>query len=151
MMNHQKGYFHSTTSIHNFLTGFLRYRQKRARCGRSGGGLPPRRIGRLGAAGMRAPACAGLDTPAPTVLIAVVVALRGPLQAHPAYAGCTDHRRLLTDSGSSYCNPATYAMGLSTALRNKLEGNRVWDRYTGKQSGIKFGCGENSIRALLIY
>lgn len=43
----QKGYFHSTTSIHNFLIGFLRARQKRALWGLSGGGLPPRRTGRF--------------------------------------------------------------------------------------------------------
>jgi len=43
----QKGYFHSTMSIHNFRIGFLRARQKRALWGLSGGGLPPRRTGRF--------------------------------------------------------------------------------------------------------
>lgn len=91
--------------MHNFLTGFLRCRQKRARCGRSGGGLPPRRTGRLGAVGVRAPVCPGLVTPAPTVLIAVAVALIGPCHAHPTYAGCTENRRLFACSLSSYCKP----------------------------------------------
>lgn len=43
-----KGYFHSTTSIHNFRSGFLSVRQKSALCGLSGGGLPPLRTGLLG-------------------------------------------------------------------------------------------------------
>lgn len=46
----RKGYFHSTTSMHIFRTGFLRLRKSRARGGRSGGGLPGLRGGRFGAA-----------------------------------------------------------------------------------------------------
>lgn len=46
----RKGYFHSTTSMHIFRTGFLRLRKSRARGGRSMGGLPGLRGGRFGAA-----------------------------------------------------------------------------------------------------
>lgn len=71
-------------SIHNFLMGFLSGRQNSARCGLSGGGLPPRRTGRFAAGGVRAPACPGVVgapgaavAPA-TVLIAVAEALYVP-------------------------------------------------------------------------
>lgn len=89
MFDLKKGYFHSTTSIHNFRMGFLSGRQKRARWGRSGGGLPPRLTGRLGAGGVRAPAWPppGLVTavaapPAPVVAPAtVLIAVGVPLSA----------------------------------------------------------------------
>lgn len=60
----EKGYFHSTMSMHNFLTGFLRGRQKRALMGLSGGGLPPRLAGLFGACLEAAPAPAA-PGPAP--------------------------------------------------------------------------------------
>jgi len=52
----KKGYFHSTTSMHIFLMGFLTVRQKRARLGRSGGGFWTLLGGRLGA-GVGAACC----------------------------------------------------------------------------------------------
>lgn len=55
--------------------GFLRGRQKRARRGRSGGGFPPRRIGRLGAAGVRAPWPALLMPPGVSVAVAPAIVL----------------------------------------------------------------------------
>lgn len=40
-----KGYFHSTTSMQTFLSGFLRPKQKRALAGLFSGGLPTGRRG----------------------------------------------------------------------------------------------------------
>lgn len=79
---HDFTHFHSVMSMQSFRIGFFSPKQNKARAGRSGWGLPPRRTGRLGGG-----TPAGLVPPTCEAGTAGLLALPGPTTPKPPPPG----------------------------------------------------------------
>lgn len=134
----RKGYFHSTTSMHIFRTGFLRLRKSRARGGRSGGGLPGLRGGRFGAA-----CCLPLALALPLLLLLLVLLLLLMLLLVVLMAVALSAVCQADDNGLPLGDVSQCTCALTTTETENNDGQKR--SHVNKSITRKFGSGVNII------